>query len=76
MTRVALCPGLGLATLLAACSPGPRSTSYFDAHPAEIDTILAACAAGAHRGAECNNAGLAKAHRDADARMALYKKSF
>jgi hypothetical protein len=68
--------GVGLAATLAACSQAPRSTTYFEAHPGEIDTVLAACVAGTHRGTECDNAGLAKAHRDADARMATYKKSF
>lgn len=68
--------GASLAAMLAACSPAPRSASYFEAHPGEIDPVLAACAAGTQRGGECDNAGLAKAHRDADARMAIYKKSF
>jgi hypothetical protein len=68
--------GASLALVLAACSPVPRSASYFEAHPGEIDTVLAACTAGSQRGGECDNASLAKAHRDADARMAIYKKSF
>ena len=76
MRRVPLISSVGLAAVLAACSPAPRSDSYFEAHPGEINTVLAACVAGTHRGTECDNAGLDKAHRDADARMATYKKSF
>jgi hypothetical protein len=68
--------GMSFAATLAACSPAPRSATYFEAHPGEIDAVLAACAAGTQSGSECYNAGLAKAHRDADARMAIYKKSF
>lgn len=64
------------ATALAACSPEPRAASYFKAHPDEIPKVIADCKTGAHRGPECDNALTAKAQIDADARMALYKKSF
>lgn len=67
---------LAVATALAACSPPPRSTAYFYAHPAEIGAVLAACSAGAHRGGECDTAGSAKVHRDADARMSVYRRTF
>lgn len=64
------------AAALAACSPQPRAASYFKAHPDEIPKVLADCTAGTHRGPECENAQAAKAQVDAEARMALYKKSF
>ena len=67
---------LAVATGLAACSPPPRSTAYFDAHSNEIDAVLAACASGAHRGGECDTAGSAKAHRAANARMSVYRRTF
>lgn len=64
------------AATLAACSPEPRAASYFKAHPDEIPQVIADCKTGAHRGAECDNALTAKAQVDAEARMAIYKKSF
>jgi hypothetical protein len=67
---------LALGTIVAGCSPPARSTSYFEAHPAEVDSVLTACTAGSQRGAECDNANLAKAHRAADDRMSQFKKSF
>jgi hypothetical protein len=67
---------VALTVLLAGCSPPARSTSFFEAHPAEVDSVLAACTAGSQRGAECDNANLAKAHRAADDRMSQFKKSF
>jgi hypothetical protein len=64
------------AAALAACSPEPRATSYFKAHPEEAGKVLVDCASGAHRGAECENAREAAAQLRSDARMAEYKKSF
>jgi hypothetical protein len=61
---------------IAACSPQPRAASYFKAHPDEAAKVVAECAAGTHRGAECDNAQAAKAQIDSDARMAEYKKHF
>ena len=70
---------LGFALLLGAavaCSPQPRSASYFAAHADEAADVTKACAAGAHRGAECDTAqaGLAAAQRDV--RMSDYRKAF
>ena len=73
MNRVTL---LAAFAILAGCSQSPRAASYFEAHPDEMKRVIAQCAAGAERGGECDNAQLAKGHIDADARMALYKKSF
>jgi hypothetical protein len=64
-----------LATL-TACSREPRSTSYFAAHPADAAKVLANCRAGAHRGAECDNALAAKAAADAKAREDLFRRGF
>ena len=61
---------------LAACSPQPRAPSYFKAHPTEISKILAGCAAGGHRGAECVNAPDAAAQIRSDQRIKDYKQSF
>jgi hypothetical protein len=62
---------------LASCSPaGPRAASYFKAHSDEISKVLADCAAGANRSAECDNARTAKAQIDSDKRLSLYKKGF
>ena len=62
--------------LLAACSPQPRSASYFQAHKAEAEQVVADCRTGAHRGQECVNAqaGVAEARRDE--RMDAYRKGF
>ncbi len=65
-----------IAGLTAACSPAPRATSYFKAHPDEVGKVIAACVAGTHRGAECDNAQAARAQIESDARMAEYKKHF
>ena len=68
---------LGLALVcLAACQPAPRAVSYFRVHPDETRSVLADCASGAHRGAECDNAQAADALIKSDARLNLYKKSF
>jgi len=60
----------------AACTPQPRSASYFQAHQGEATKVVNACAAGSRRGAECDTAqaGLAAARRDA--RMSDYRKTF
>jgi hypothetical protein len=61
---------------LAACSPPPRSASYFEAHPEETAKVVVDCAAGTHRGEECVNAKSAAAAIRRDARMDAYKKNF
>lgn len=61
---------------MAACSPQPRSTSYFEAHPEETAKIVVACARGDHRGQECANAQAAAASIRRDARMDAYRKGF
>jgi hypothetical protein len=61
---------------LAACSPQPRSTSYFQAHHDEAAKVVADCQAGAHRGQECVNAQAAVAAAKRDARMDAYRKGF
>ena len=73
MTRAA-----SLAWLLAltACDPPPRAASYFKAHPDEAGKVVVDCAAGTHRGGECDNAKAAEAQIQSDARLNLYKKSF
>lgn len=68
-------PLILLATL-AACSPEPRSTDYFVAHPDEAARIVADCKTGAHRGQECVNATAGVAAAESAERMKLYKKSF
>ncbi|MBI1198935.1 MAG: hypothetical protein GC203_13825 [Phenylobacterium sp.] len=66
---------LGLAGL-AACTPAPRSASYFEAHPRQAEQVAADCETGAHRGRECGEAlaGLAAAQRSA--RMNAYHRVF
>lgn len=61
---------------LAACSPAPRSASYFEAHPDEAAQVVADCKTGAHRGEECVNAQAAAAAAARAARMNAYKKNF
>lgn len=61
---------------LAACSPEPRSASYFAAHPDEAAKVVADCKAGAHRGQECVNAEAGVAFAKRDARMDAYRKGF
>jgi hypothetical protein len=70
--------GLGLLLLgaLAACSPKPRSTSYFEGHPEEAAQVVVDCAAGKHRGEECLNAKAGAAEIRRKARMDTYKKNF
>jgi hypothetical protein len=66
---------LALMTL-AACSAPPRSASYFEAHPADAQAVLAGCRAGQTRGQECQTA-LAGASATANkARLELYRKGF
>ena len=72
MTRAAVIAALALAD----CSAPPRSASFFRAHPEEARRMAAACAAGAARGPECDNAVAAEAQTRSDARLTLYKKSF
>ena len=62
--------------VLAACSPQPRSASYFEAHQDETAKVLADCTAGTHRGEECANAQAADAKLKSNARMKLYKSGF
>lgn len=61
---------------LAACSPQPRSSDYFVAHPAEAKQVVADCKAGSHHGDECVNATAGVAAAESAERMKLYKKSF
>jgi hypothetical protein len=61
---------------LAACSPEPRSASYFEAHPEEAAKVVVDCASGAHRGAECLNAKAGTAAIQRKARMDRYKQNF
>ena len=73
MRRLVL--GLTLAGL-AACSPEPRSATYFEAHQEEAAKVVADCQTGAHRGQECVNAQAAIAAAKRDARMDAYRKGF
>jgi carbonic anhydrase/acetyltransferase-like protein (isoleucine patch superfamily) len=45
-----------LVGALAACSPQPRSATYFEGHPEEAAQVVVDCAAGKHRGEACVNA--------------------
>jgi uncharacterized lipoprotein YmbA len=67
--------GIVAALALAACTPAPRSASYFQAHAAEAAQVVRACVAGPARGAECQaaQAGIDAAR---DARMATFRKCF
>lgn len=67
--------GLALAGL-AACSPQPRSSSYFEAHQDEAAKVASDCKTGAHRGQECANAQAAVASAKRDARLDAYRKGF
>ena len=67
---------LAIAATLSACSSPPRAVSYFHAHPEETGKLLVDCAAGTHRGPECDNAKAAEDQIQSDARLNLYKKSF
>lgn len=61
---------------LAACSPEPRSASYFEAHAEEAAKVVSDCKTGAHRGQECTNAQTAVASAKRDERMDAYRKGF
>jgi len=67
---------LAALPLLAACTPQPRSESYFEAHPAETARVSNACVSGERRGAECNAARAAEARFKANARLQAYRKGF
>ncbi|MBP7817091.1 MAG: EexN family lipoprotein [Phenylobacterium sp.] len=62
--------------VLGACSPQPRSASYFEAHQDEAEEVAAACRTGAHRGLECVNAQAGVGAAKRDARMDAYRKGF
>ena len=62
--------------LLAACSPQPRSASYFQSHQAEAEQVVADCKTGSHRGQECVNAQASVAASRRDERMDAYRKGF
>jgi hypothetical protein len=66
---------LALAAL-AACSPEPRSASYFEANPEEAAKVADACKAGTHRGEECVNAQAGVAAAERAQRMEAYRKGF
>ncbi|MGH6971675.1 MAG: EexN family lipoprotein [Caulobacteraceae bacterium] len=61
---------------LGACSPQPRSASYFQAHQEEAAKVVADCQTGAHRGEECVNAQAGVAAAKRDARIDAYRKGF
>ena len=61
---------------LAACSPEPRSASYFEANPEEAAKVADACKAGTHRGQECANAQAGVAAAKRTERMNAYRKGF
>jgi hypothetical protein len=61
---------------LTACSPEPRSASYFEAHPEDAAKVVSDCQTGAHRGQECSNAQAAVAATKRDERMNAYRKGF
>ncbi len=67
---------IALLVAVGGCSPPPRAASYFEGHPQEAAEVLRDCAAGTHRGRECENAQAAKARLDAQARMKLFRKGF
>jgi hypothetical protein len=67
---------VALALVVGACQPQPRSVSFFEAHPEERSQILADCAHGNRRGAECDNARVADGAIRAKAREALFRKGF
>ena len=73
---IRLGPGLLIVTLLAGCSAAPRSASYFEAHPADAQAVLAACKSGQARGEECQTALAGAAATANKARLELYRKGF
>ena len=74
MTRAGLillaCAGV------AACTPQPRSASYFADHLDAAKAVVADCRTGAHRGPECETAQAALATAARDARMREFHKAF
>lgn len=67
---------LTLVLIVGGCQAQPRSASYFEAHPEETASVLAECARGARRGAECDNARAAEGAIEAKARQDLFRKGF
>jgi hypothetical protein len=63
-------------TALAGCSAPPRSASYFEAHPADAQAVLAACKTGRARGEECQTALVGATATANKARLELYRKGF
>ncbi len=63
-----------VAASMAGCEREPRSADYFVAHREEAAKVVADCAAGAHRGAECVNAQAAKAETDRESRIESYRR--
>ncbi|MCC7266872.1 MAG: EexN family lipoprotein [Caulobacteraceae bacterium] len=61
---------------LAACSPEPRSASFFKANPEEAAKVAEACRVGAHRGQECANAEAGVASAERAKRMEAYRRGF
>jgi hypothetical protein len=61
---------------LVACSPQPRSASYFQAHASEAVQVVTDCKTGAARGEECANAQAGVAAAGNAERLKLYKKGF
>jgi hypothetical protein len=61
---------------LAACSPQPRSVSYFQTHKAEAEQVVSNCRTGAHRGQECVNAQAGVAASRRNERIDAYRKGF
>ncbi|MFC5342881.1 EexN family lipoprotein (plasmid) [Brevundimonas staleyi] len=60
---------------LGACQPAePRSAGYFIEHREEAARVLADCATGAHRGAECVAAQAARVETDREARIQSYRR--
>ena len=74
MTRSLL--GLLMLSLASACSPQPRSASFFAAHPAEAERVARACADGSAGGQECVNALDGQTAAKDDVRLKLYRKGF
>lgn len=60
----------------AACTPPARDGTFFEAHPEVTAEVVAGCAAGTHRGAECVNARAAASSLRRQKRMEAYKKNF
>jgi hypothetical protein len=60
---------------LSACNSEPRSVSYFDTHAPEREAILAECAKGSTRGAECDNADMSLGNAKEAARQEAESKA-